>query len=219
MRSVRSSPIASAAVVDLACGKGYLTFATHQFFRARGIEAQVTGVEQRPELVQQNEAIAQRLGCDGLRFVEGTIANIARGEDVDLLLALHACDTATDEALHFGVQASAQLILASPCCHKELRPQIVAPPVMHACFRHGILAERQAELLTEAIRALLLEIHGYEANVFEFISHEHTAKNLMISAIKRRRSENRAELRSRLHELLRFFGLREQRLARLLAEL
>jgi SAM-dependent methyltransferase len=206
-------------VIDLACGKGYLTFATHQFFRARGIEAQVTGVEQRPELVQQNESIARRLEYDGLSFIEGTIANLANGQDVDLLLALHACDTATDEALHFGVQANAQLILTSPCCHKELRPQIVSPPVLEACFRHGILAERQAELLTDGIRALLLEIHGYEANVFEFISHEHTAKNLMISAMKRRRSENRPELRSRLHELFSFFGLREQRLARLLAEL
>ena len=110
-------------------------------------------------------------------------------------------------------------MLASPCCHKELRPQITAPQVFREVLRHGILAEREAEMLTDAVRALLAEIHGYEAHVFEFISTEHTARNLMISALKRERATDTKVLRNRLRELLDFFGIREQRLARLLEEL
>lgn len=219
---VDASPLRDATelqVVDLGAGKGYLTFAAHEFFRQRGIAAQVTGVEMRDELVEKSEALARKLGCDGLRFVRGTIRDVALAPQVDVLIALHACDTATDDALHLGIRANARLMLASPCCHKELRPQITAPQVFREVLRHGILAEREAEMLTDAVRALLVEIHGYEAHVFEFISTEHTARNLMISALKRERATDTKLLRSRLRELLDFFGIREQRLARLLEEL
>ena len=205
-------------VVDMGAGKGYLTFATRDFFRARGVAADVTGIELRAELVDLANGVAKDAGCDGLRFVRGTIGEVSAGA-CDVLIALHACDTATDDALHEGIRAGASLIVAAPCCHKELRPQMTPPPVLRDVLKHGILFEREAEIVTDAIRALLLEIHGYKASVFEFISPEHTGKNLMIAAHRRAQPHDPAPLRARLRELLAFHGIREQRLARRLGEL
>ena len=205
-------------VLDMGAGKGYLTFATAAFFRDRGVDAEVIGVEARPELVELTNRVARETGFARLRFERGAIGDCAAEGAVDLLIALHACDTATDDALHHGIRAGASLILAAPCCHQEIRAQLAPPPVLREVLRHGILAEREAELVTDGIRALLLEIHGYKATVFEFIAPEHTGKNLMIAAHKRTTPHDPAPLRERLHALLAFYGLREQRLARLLAE-
>ncbi len=206
-------------MLDLGAGKGYLTFAAHAFFRARGIDAVVTGVEARDDLVQFANRIAGELGCRDLEFVRGAIGDFPVNEKPDVLLALHACDTATDDALHLGIRAGAELILAAPCCHREIRAQLAPPAVLRDVLRHGILVEREAELLTDGVRALLLEMHGYKAGVFEFISPEHTGKNLMISAQRRAQPADPAPLRARLRELLDFYGLRQQHLARLLGEL
>jgi hypothetical protein len=219
---VDTSPVRDARnvrVSDLGAGKGYLTFAAHEFFRRRGVIAEVTGLEMRKELVRASEELARKLDCEGLHFVCGTIGKSSGSSDIDVLIALHACDTATDDALHFGIRSGAMLMLVSPCCHKELRGQLASPPVLQDVLKHGILMEHQAEMLTDAVRALLLEIHGYDTRVFEFISTEHTAKNLMISAVKRRAPPDSAALRLRLRELLGFFEIREQRLARLLGEI
>jgi len=205
-------------MVDLGAGKGYLTFAAHELFRQRGMEIQTTGVELRPELVEETNRIARGLGLDGLKFVAGDIASFVPDGGLDVLVALHACNTATDDALYLGVDNGAQLILAAPCCHQELRPQIVPPPVLAPLLEHGILLERHAEILTDAVRALLLGMHGYEARVFEFIAPEHTGKNLMISAQRLDRPPDPAPLRSQLQELFAFHELREQRLAKLLRE-
>jgi len=205
-------------VLDMGAGKGYLTFATAAFFRDRGVEAAVTGVEARADLVELTNRVARETGFARLHFERGAIGDFAAEGAVDLLIALHACDTATDDALHHGIRAGASLILAAPCCHQEIRAQLTPPPVLREVLRHGILAEREAELVTDGIRALLLEIHGYKAGVFEFISSEHTGKNLMIAAHKRRDPHDPAPLRERLHALLAFYGIREQRLARLLGE-
>ena len=205
-------------VLDMGAGKGYLTFAAAAFFRDHGVEAAVTGVEARADLVELTNRVARETGFPHLHFERGAIGNFAAGGAVDLLIALHACDTATDDALHHGIRAGASLILAAPCCHQEIRTQLSPPPVLRDVLRHGILAEREAEIMTDGIRALLLEIHGYKASVFEFISPEHTGKNLMIAAHKRREPHDPAPLRARLHELLAFYAIREQRLARLLAE-
>ena len=121
--------------------------------------------------------------------------------------------------LHLGVRAGAALIVAAPCCHREVRAHLSAPAVLEPVFRHGILAEREAEVLTDALRALLLEIHGYKAGVIEFISPEHTGKNLMISAQRRTQPRDAEPLRAKFRELIAFHGLAEQRLARLLGEL
>ena len=218
---VETSPLSDARhirVIDLAAGKGYLTFAAHDFFRRRGMTADVTGIEMREDLVAASEKQARTLNCTGLRFERGTISDFRASAEIDVLIALQECDTATDDALHLGIQSEAKLILAAPCCHKELRRQLVSPPLFHDMLKHGILMEHQTEIVTDAIRALILEIHGYDSRVFEFISNEHTAKNLMISAVHRPVSPDPAA-RIRLRALCDFFGIREQRLARLLGEL
>jgi hypothetical protein len=170
---------------DMGAGKGYLTFATQEFFHRKNVPATITGVELREDLVQQTNEIATALGQEGLSFTRGSIADFALPEQIDLLIALHACDTATDDALAAGIRAGAKLIVVSPCCHKEIRRQLSPPPILREVLRHGILAERQSELLTDGLRAMVLEAAGYETKVFEFISSEHTAKNLMIAAIRR----------------------------------
>jgi hypothetical protein len=204
-------------VCDMGAGKGYLTFATHEFFRARGVAAEVTGVEQRADLVEQTNRVAAELGLGMLNFSQGEIGAFALPEKLDVLIALHACDTATDDALAAGVRAGARLIVAAPCCHKEVRRELIPPPMLAGVLRHGILAERQAELLTDGLRALALEAAGYEAKVFEFISNEHTGKNVMIAAVKRDAPGDGAAALAELRALMEFFGLRSQRLADALA--
>jgi hypothetical protein len=206
-------------VLDMGAGKGYLTFATVEFFRARGVRAEVTGVEARADLVEATNRAAAETGYETLRFVRGTIEETVVEGEVDLLIALHACDTATDDALARGVRVGASLILASPCCHKEVRAHWRPPEVLRDVLSHGILAEREAEIITDGVRALLLEIQGYKTSVFEFISPEQTGKNLMIAAQKRTTAFDPAPLRERLRGLLDFYGIREQRLARLLGEI
>ncbi len=203
-------------VVDMGAGKGYLTFAAAEFFRARGIAAEITGVEARSELVDLTNRVAREHDFAGLHFESGTIGGFAPPQPPDVLIALHACDTATDDALAQAVRASASLILAAPCCHKEVRTQLAPPPVLRSVLRHGILAEREAEIVTDGLRALLLEIHGYAVKVFEFISPEDTSKNLMLSAHRRVKPHDVEPLRVQLRELMAFYGIREQRLATLL---
>jgi SAM-dependent methyltransferase len=196
-------------VFDMGCGKGYLTFAVSALL---GDRAQVCGVEARPELV---EFCARTAAAEGLAprlsFRAGTIADTPIAS-ADLLIALHACDTATDDALARGIAAGAGLLVVAPCCQKELRPALLAPPVLADALRHGIFQERQAEFVTDALRAQLLEWAGYRTKVFEFISTEHTAKNTMIAAV-RTRARGGPELARRLREFAAFYGIRRQRLA------
>jgi hypothetical protein len=202
-------------IVDMGSGKGYLTFAVYDYFKHRlGIEARVTGVEARPELVSLCNDIARRAGFTGLQFQPGYI-NDYQIEQADILIALHACDTATDDALYRGIKSGASIIISAPCCHKEIRPQIETPPILNGVLRHGILLERQSEMLTDALRALLLEYSGYTTKVFEFISTEHTAKNTMIVGV-RQPGTDRADALRQINELKNFYGIKEQRLERLL---
>jgi len=204
-------------VVDFGAGKGYLTFAVHDHLvRALGKRAEVIGVERRPALVDAANAAAVRARMDGLRFVQGDIASIPL-EQVDVVIALHACDTATDEALHRGVRAGASILIASPCCHQELRGQILPPALLKPMLRHGIHLGQEAEMVTDALRALLLEREGYATRVFEFVSLEHTSKNKMILAVRRERDVDRAALDAEIAVLASFYGVREQRLQTLLA--
>jgi SAM-dependent methyltransferase len=203
-------------VVDMGAGKGYLTFAAAEFFRGRGIAAEIIGVEARADLVELTNRAARAHGFATLRFERGTIGDWQPAAPPDVLIALQACDKATDDALAQAVRAEAALILTAPCCHKEVRAQLDPPPVLRSVLRHGILAEREAEIVTDGLRALLLEIHGYTAKVFEFISPEDTSKNLMLAAHRRARSQDAAPLRAELRELMAFYGIREQRLVSLL---
>ncbi len=199
---------AALKVVDMGCGKGYLTFATATRF---GNKVQVLGIEARPELVGFCNRVAQEQGLNNLSFSAGTIEN-SQVPQADVLVALHACDTATDDAIAKGIAAGARLIVVSPCCQKELRPQLKSPPVLADALRHGIFQERQAEFVTDAMRAQLLECAGYRTKVFEFVSTEHTAKNLMITATKNQEPSDGDALR-RLRDFARFYGIRSQRLA------
>jgi SAM-dependent methyltransferase len=219
-------------VFDMGCGKGYLTFAVSALL---GRRAQVFGVEARPELVDfcARTAAAEGFGAR-LAFRAGTIADTPI-DSADLLIALHACDTATDDALARGIAAGAGLLVVAPCCQKELRPALAAPPVLADALRHGIFRERQAEFVTDALRAQLLEWAGYRTKVFEFISTEHTAKNTMIAGVRiredrpseggRHRGSGEAPaagsprvagdpaLAQRIREFAAFYGIRRQRLA------
>jgi SAM-dependent methyltransferase len=203
-------------VADFGSGKGYLTFAAHEHLsRALGLPVQVRGVELREDMVALCNAAVQRLGLSGLRFEEGDVREAAP-QPIDIMIALHACDTATDHAIHLGVQAGASIIMCSPCCHKELRPQLLAPHPLRPVLKHGVHLGQQAEMLTDALRALLLEACGYEAQVFEFISLEHTAKNKMILAVRRPAGRPAVELWQQIRDLKGFYGIREQCLEKLL---
>lgn len=199
-------------VVDMGAGKGYLTFAVAELLGGR---ASVRGIEARPELVELCNRVAREHGFGArLSFAAGSITDAAL-EGCDVMIALHACDTATDDALARGIAAKARLLIVAPCCQKELRRQLVAPAVLASALRHGIFQERQAEFVTDALRAQLLEWAGYRTKVFEFISTEHTAKNVMIAAVKAREAapDTQGVEGQRVRELAQFYGIREQRLA------
>lgn len=200
-------------IVDMGCGKGYLTFATYEHFRrVHGGELRVFGIESRPELVEVTNRVAGQVGFPGLSFVAGTIAE-SPVEKTDVLIALHACDTATDDALAKGIAAGARLLMVAPCCHKQIRPQLVPPPVLAPGLRHGILLQREADFVTDALRAALLEWAGYDTQVMEFIAPEHTSKNLLITAVKRTARYDRDAAAERVRALAAFYGIREQQLA------
>ena len=217
-----ASPLAQAGqlrVVDFGAGKGYLTFALHDWLRgSRGMAAEVRGIELRADLVAQGNVCIAQLGLQGLQMQQGDVRDW-KHEPMDVMIALHACDTATDHAIHLGLQAGAQIILCSPCCHKELRPQLLSPHPLRSVFQHGIHAEQQAEMVTDSLRALLLQAQGYDTQVFEFVALEHTRKNKMILAVKRASpmppSAREAALQQVL-DLKQFFGVKEQALETLL---
>ena len=135
-------------------------------------------------------------------------------DPLDVLIALHACDTATDDAIAQGITARAALIVVAPCCHKEISPQLTAPAVLAPALRHGIFHERQAEFVTDALRTLLLEWAGYDTRAFEFISTEHTAKNLMIAAVRRATADDQEAAAECVRAFARFYGVHSQQLAR-----
>lgn len=199
------------SVTDMGSGKGYLTFALAHLL---GDRARVHGIEARPELVELCNRVARESALANLSFTPGNIASATIANPLDVLIALHACDTATDDALSRGLAAGAPLLVVAPCCQKELRAQLTAPPMLAEPLRHGIFQERQAEFVTDALRAMLLEWAGYRTKVFEFISTEHTAKNLMIAAIKERERGAPDDARAlRVRDFAAFYGIRTQRLA------
>jgi SAM-dependent methyltransferase len=203
-------------VIDFGSGKGYLTFATHDYLRhTLGLPAQVAGVELRPDMVALCNGAVQRLALDGLRFDVGDVRTVVP-ESIDIMIALHACDTATDFAIHTGVRAGAQIIMCSPCCHKELRPQLLSPHPLRPILKHGVHLGQQAEMLTDGLRAMLLDACGYETQVFEFVALEHTNKNKMILAVKRPNAKPADEVWKQIEEIKGFYGIRDQCLETLL---
>ncbi len=204
-------------VADFGCGRGYLTFALALRLAERGRKAHVLGVELRQDLVAQTESLARQLALDGLEFAQGDVGQ-RQVQALDMMIALHACDTATDTAIHHGIKAGARVILCAPCCHKQLRGQLQPPSALRPLFKHGVHLGQEAEMLTDGLRALLLESQGYDTQVFEFVALEHTQKNKMILAIRRPRSEeaDREQALQQVQALKTFWQLQEHHLEQLL---
>ena len=193
-------------VVDFGSGKSYLTFALHYYFtNVKKRDVQIVGLDLKPDVVAHCNEIANDLGIspDTLRFVVGDIAKqgnaLFAGDPVHLVVSLHACDTATDDALIQAVSWNAPVILAVPCCQHELS-KVIANPTLAPLLRYGLLRERTASLVTDALRAQVLEIAGYEVQVLEFIDMEHTPKNLLLRAVRRSKPVGKAAQAQKIAE-------------------
>ena len=210
-------------VADFGSGKGYLTFAMHDWLTSLGKQAHVTGVELRDDMVTLCGSAATKHGMTGLVFDQGDVRSYTPAR-LDVMIALHACDIATDYAIHLGLRAGAEVIMCSPCCHKQIRPQMKLPPLLRPMLQHGIHLGQEAEMVTDSLRALLLEAEGYDTQVFEFVALEHTSKNKMILAVKRTGAAaaaglaRRPEVLAQIAEIKQFYGLREQCLETLLVQ-
>lgn len=202
-------------IVDMGAGKGYLTFALYDYLNnIIQTPAHVTGVEYRKDLVKLCNEIAERSNFEYLQFKEGTIENYISEEEIHVLIALHACDTATDEAIYKGITGNADLIVVAPCCHKQIRREIEKNKQKNELdflTKHGIFLERQAEMVTDGIRALVLEYFGYSTKVFEFVSDAHTPKNVLIVGEKKTNiSQERKEIvLEKIKSSKSFFGIKE----------
>ncbi len=172
-------------IVEAGSGKAYLTFALYQHLRdARGFELDVLGLDLKADVVADCNALVARLGYERLRFEVGDVAGYELEGEADLVISLHACDTATDAAIERAIRWQAKVILAVPCCQHELMPQLRSEQ-LDALLEHGIVRERLAALVTDSLRAKLLELAGYRTQILEFVDLEHTAKNLLIRAVRR----------------------------------
>lgn len=183
--TLKNHPLPTQAhILDMGAGKGYLTFALYDFLKNQSqLNVTMTGIELRPHLVDFCNDLAQQCHFEGLDFIAQDIFDYD-APSIDMLIALHACDIATDIAIAKGIMANAQVIVVAPCCHKQIRKAMHTKSAMSAIMKFGIMEERQAELLTDGIRALLLESRGYQVKALEFVSVEHTPKNVMLIAIK-----------------------------------
>ena len=172
-------------VVDLGCGHAYLTFAAHQYLKSEGIPVQVVGIDVRTASRDRNNAIAAALGIeDSITFLAEEIGATSQTR-ADVAIALHACDTATDDSIAWAVNRDVPLALFAPCCHHDIQAQIkIAPEPWSFVTRHGIMRERLGDLITDSLRIQLMKLRGYRVDAIEFIGGEHTPRNLMIRAVK-----------------------------------
>ncbi len=171
-------------IVDFGCGKSYLTFAMYYYLhQLQGREIQVTGLDLKADVIRRCSELAEKLGYTGLEFQEGDISSFWGTDQVDMVVSLHACDKATDYALEKAVKWGAGVIMAVPCCQHELNSQMQCE-LLQPVLKYGVIRERMAALITDALRADLLEKSGYDTQILEFIDMEHTPKNLMIRAVK-----------------------------------
>ena len=193
-------------VVDAGCGKAYMSLALVAYGREVGTRVELVGVDVKESVVETVRQIAEELGYDEARFVHSTIAELDGVEHADLVVSLHACDTATDEAIAAGVRLGAEAIVVAPCCQHELAEQLSSKP-KDALLRHGLLLGRQADLVTDALRTSMLELHGYHVDVIDFVPSEHTAKNVMLRAQRAPSSARAARAVAEYVELRDRFGV------------
>ena len=208
-------------VVDLGCGNAYLTFAAHRYLgHVRGMPVHTTGVDVKAQSRQHNSEVARSLGlADEMSFVQGDIGTVELDERPDVVLALHACDTATDDALARAVTWDVPLVLAAPCCHHDVAAQLRRTPTpapYTLLTRSGILRERFADTLTDALRAAVLRLLGYRVDVIDFVDSKHTPRNTLLRAV-RTGAPRSAEQAAELADLTRTWGV-DPRLAELLRD-
>ena len=200
-------------VVDLGCGNAYLTFTAHRFLTSvRGWPVAMTGVDVREQSREHNSGVAAGLGidADSLDFVVGGISTVALAAAPEVVLALHACDTATDDALSRAIEWKATVVLAAPCCHHDVAAQLRKAPTPSPygeLTRHGILRERFADTLTDAVRSLLLRLEGYRVDVMEFVDSEHTPRNSLLRAVRTARPDTTDLLAKEYDDLVAAWGL------------
>lgn len=209
---IRSLPHAERiSIADMGSGKGYLTFALYDYLTHNLNKAvAITGVEFRKDMVELCNKIARNSSFTNLSFEQGTIGEY-KTDRLNVLIALHACDTATDDAIAKGIKAEADLIVVAPCCHKQIRRELESgktPEELSFLLKHGIFMERQAEMATDALRSLILEAHGYTTKVFEFISDSHTPKNVMITAERTKKTDaQKKQAQAQIDAAKSFFGI------------
>ena len=171
------------SIIDLGCGHAYLTFAIQEYLNSATQKVKVLGVDEREESKRHNDQIANLLGADA-QFLVSKIADTP-AQAVDIAIALHACDTATDDSIAWAVKNSAKVIMLAPCCHHDLQAQIdLVPEPWSLLTRHGVVSERLIDLMTDSLRAQILKLLGYRVDIVEFIGGEHTPRNIMIRAVK-----------------------------------
>ncbi len=191
-----------SVILDFGCGKSYLTFAMYYYLKElKGYPVRIIGLDLKEDVIEKCNALARRYGYEKLTFYTGNIASYEGADQVDMVVTLHACDTATDYALEKAVRLGASVILSVPCCQHELNGQMESQ-LMKPVFQYGIIKERMAALYTDALRAQILEAMGYRVQILEFIDMEHTPKNLLIRAVKQgKKKENQKELLDIMEEL------------------
>ncbi|MGB0892459.1 MAG: class I SAM-dependent methyltransferase [Flavobacteriaceae bacterium] len=203
-------------IVDMGSGKGYLTFALYDYLvNQKKYNATVTGIELRKELVDYCNNVAEKSEFKKLSFVAQPIQEYDNNK-IDILIALHACDTATDDAIYKGLSAKAELIICAPCCHKQIRQQVKGKEQESPLLKYGIFKERQFEMVTDTIRALILEKNNYNTKVFEFISNEHTRKNVMLVGTKSSKKVDIEKAESKISELKEAYQIENHYLETLL---
>ena len=195
-------------IADMGAGKGYLTFALYELLTQRlNLDVDIKGVEIRPDLVLKINEIIQSNHLKGLGFVESSIEDY-HPEKLDVLIALHACNTATDDAIASGIKAGAGLIVCAPCCHKQIRQEMERSGRYDAITRYGIFLERQAVMITDSIRALILEYFGYKTQVMEFIEMEHTPKNVLLVGRKTSKNTKDAKILEQINDIKSRYGIK-----------
>ena len=203
-------------IVDMGSGKGYLTFALYDYLvNQKKYNATVTGIELREGLVNYCNDIAEKSEFKNLSFVAQPIQEYDNNK-IDILIALHACDTATDDAIYKGLVSKSELIICAPCCHKQIRQQVKGKEQESPLLKYGIFKERQFEMVTDTIRALVLEKHNYNTKVFEFISNEHTRKNVMLVGTKSSKVADASKVDAKITELKEAYQIEKHYLETLL---
>ncbi len=196
-------------IVDFGCGKSYLTFAMYYYLHdMQGYDVEITGLDLKEDVIVHCNSLSRKFGYDKLHFIKGDIAEYEGQDTVDMVVSLHACDTATDYALSKAVGWGAQVILSVPCCQHEVNQQIHSEE-LSSVLQYGIIKERISALVTDAVRANLLESAGYETSIMEFVDMEHTPKNLLIRAVKRSgdNKKKRQEARKRVDDVTEFLHI------------